>query len=306
MSPTTLGLGLFFILFPPHVKCAEFHQSPSLTVKERDRVEVHCSHNDNNLAVMLWYQQKQASPAMTLIGYGYSATEPNYEGLFKERFQLKREDTLKGSLVISNLTSADSAVYFCAASHTGGGASQAYFGGGTRLTVLEPDIPVTPPKVKVLPPSAKECEDRNKKKKKTLVCVATDFYPDHVTVFWQLNGGVNITDGVGTDNTALRDGNRRYSITSRLRVPAKKWNKASNRFTCTVRFFNGNDDIYVADHINGEEGQGGDGGMTTEDYVMSTKTAKLAYSIFIAKSTVYGLVVMALIWRLQRSSDKQM
>ena len=33
-------------------------------------------------------------------GYGYSATEPNYEGLFKERFQLKRE--LKGSLVISN------------------------------------------------------------------------------------------------------------------------------------------------------------------------------------------------------------
>lgn len=53
-----------------------------------------------------------------LIGYGYSATEPNYEGLFKERFQLKREDTLKGSLVISNLTSADSAVYFCAASHT--------------------------------------------------------------------------------------------------------------------------------------------------------------------------------------------
>ncbi|XP_055718424.1 T cell receptor beta chain MC.7.G5-like [Salvelinus fontinalis] len=306
MSPTTYGLGLFFILFPPRVKCAEFHQSPSLTVKERDRVEVHCSHNDNNLVVMLWYQQKQASPAMTLIGYGYSATEPNYEGLFQERFQLKRADTLTGSLVISNITSADSAVYFCAASHTMGGVGQAYFGGGTRLTVLEPGLTISPPKVKVLPPSTKECEDRNKKKKKTLVCVATDFYPDHVTVFWQLNGGANITDGVGTDNTALSGKNKLYSITSRLRVPAKKWNKASNRFTCTVRFFNGTTDIYVADHINGEEGQGGDGGITTEYYVRSTKTAKLAYSIFIAKSTFYGLVVMALIWKFQRSSDKQM
>ncbi|XP_071222993.1 M1-specific T cell receptor beta chain-like [Salvelinus alpinus] len=305
MSPTTYGLGLFFILFPPRVTCAEFHQSPSLTVKERDHVEVHCSHNDNSLVVMLWYQQKQASPAMTLIGYGYSAQEPNYEGLFAERFQLKRADTLTGSLVISNMTSADSAVYFCAASHTVGGASQAYFGGGTRLTVRESGLLVTPPTVKVLPPSTKECEDRNKKKKKTLVCVATDFYPDHVTVFWRLNGGANITDGVGTDNTALR-GNKLYSITSRLRVPAKKWNKASNRFTCTVRFFNGTTDIYVADHINGEEGQGGDGGITTEYYVRSTKTAKLAYSIFIAKSTFYGLVVMALIWKFQRSSDKQM
>uniref|UniRef100_A0AAZ3R1W7 Ig-like domain-containing protein n=1 Tax=Oncorhynchus tshawytscha TaxID=74940 RepID=A0AAZ3R1W7_ONCTS len=179
-----------------------------------------------------------------------------------------------------------------------------YLGNGTKLTVLEPDIPVTPPTVKVLPPSTKECEDRNKKKKKTLVCVATDFYPDHVTVFWKLNGGANITDGVGTDNTALRDENRRYSITSRLRVPAKTWNTASNRFTCTVRFFNGTDDIYVADHIDGEEG--GDGGMTTEYYVKSTQTAKLAYSFFIAKSTFYGLVVMALIWKFQRSSDKQM
>ncbi|CDQ90322.1 unnamed protein product [Oncorhynchus mykiss] len=180
------------------------------------------------------------------------------------------------------------------------GAYPAYFGEGTMLTVLEPDIPVTPPKVKVLPPSTKECEDRNKKKKKTLVCVATDFYPDHVTVFWQLNGGANITDGVGTDNTALRDENRRYSITSRLRVPAKTWNTASNRFTCTVRFFNGTDDVYVADHMNGEEGA--DGGMTTEYYVKSTQTAKLAYSIFIAKSTFYGLVVMALIWKFQVSS----
>ncbi|CAB1330455.1 unnamed protein product, partial [Coregonus sp. 'balchen'] len=186
------------------------------------------------------------------------------------------------------------------------GGYAAYFGEGTKLTVLDPNITVTKPTVKVLPPSTKECEARNKKKKKTLVCVATDFYPDHVTVSWQFNGGA-ITDGVGTDNKALRDkGGIFYSITSRLRVPAKDWNKPSNKFTCIVEFFNGTVYIEKTDHINGEEGPGGEGGMTAEYYVNSTLIAKLAYSVFIAKSTFYGLVVMVLIWKLQLSSDKQM
>ncbi|KAK6306836.1 hypothetical protein J4Q44_G00219840 [Coregonus suidteri] len=332
-----------------HVKCAEFHQSPSLTVKERDSVEVHCSHDDSSLLVMLWYQQRQASPAMTLIGYGYSTTEPNYEGLFKERFQLKRADTLKGTLVISNLTLADSAVegdvsvtlqcyhddssyYYMfwyrqrdnnnmemltyspgqdvweieppfektkytmgrpkltnssleinnvegCCENTVTSTQPAFFGNGTKLTVLDPNINVKEPTVKVLPPSTKECEARNKKKKKTL----------------------------GTDNKALRDKDGIfYSITSRLRVPAKDWNKPSNKFTCIVEFFNWTVSRNETDHINGEEGPGGDGGMTAEYYVNSTLIAKLAYSVFIAKSTFYGLVVMVLIWKLQLSSDKQM
>ncbi|CDR00434.1 unnamed protein product [Oncorhynchus mykiss] len=116
MSPTTCCLGLFFILFPCHVKCVAFSQSPSLTVKDGREAEIHCSHDDSNLLVMLWYQQRQAS--MTLIGYSYGTTEPNYEGLFEERFRQKREENLKGTLVISKLTVADSAVYFCAASRT--------------------------------------------------------------------------------------------------------------------------------------------------------------------------------------------
>uniref|UniRef100_A0A673YVJ5 Ig-like domain-containing protein n=1 Tax=Salmo trutta TaxID=8032 RepID=A0A673YVJ5_SALTR len=99
-------------------KCVAFHQSPSLTVKDGREAEIRCSHDDSNLLVMLWYQQRQASPGMTLIGYSYSTTEPNYEGLFEERFSLKRQGDLNGTLVISKLTLADSAVYFCAASRT--------------------------------------------------------------------------------------------------------------------------------------------------------------------------------------------
>uniref|UniRef100_A0A8C7CK30 Ig-like domain-containing protein n=1 Tax=Oncorhynchus kisutch TaxID=8019 RepID=A0A8C7CK30_ONCKI len=215
-------------------------QTPeAVIVRPKRSSSLSCSHNTTNVFYMYWYRRPAQSRALTLVGYLYSGTANLETDFTNDRFSLQGNAGSRGDLQISNPTTEDSGEYFCRCD-TG---SVPYFGNGTKLTVL--DIPVTPPKVKVLPPSTKECEDRNKKKKKTLVCVATDFYPDHVTVFWKLNGGANITDGVGTDNTALRDENRRYSITSRLRVPAKTWNTASNRFTCTVRFFNGTDDIYV-------------------------------------------------------------
>ncbi|CAB1335674.1 unnamed protein product [Coregonus sp. 'balchen'] len=143
--------------------------------------------------------------------------------------------------------------------------------------------------VKVLPPSTEECEARNKKKKKTLVCVATGFYPDHVTVFWQVNDH-NRTEGAGTDNKALQNDNKLYSITSRLRVPANEWHNPANRFTCNVIFYNEKGYKPGKDTISGD---------LQEYYVKSTLTAKLAYSVFIAKSTFYGLVVMVLIWKFK-------
>uniref|UniRef100_A0A8C7VBM7 Ig-like domain-containing protein n=1 Tax=Oncorhynchus mykiss TaxID=8022 RepID=A0A8C7VBM7_ONCMY len=235
----------------------EVHQIPIAILKgSKDNVQLTCNHTNPSYYTILWYQQSPGDTAMKLIGFAYYETI-TMEKSFEKHFNVSGDGSKEAYLHLLSLRSPeDSAVYYCAASQHSDPVHcanyEAHFGSGTKLTVL--DIPVTPPKVKVLPPSTKECEDRNKKKKKTLVCVATDFYPDHVTVFWQLNGGANITDGVGTDNTALRDENRRYSITSRLRVPAKTWNTASNRFTCTVRFFNGTDDVYVADHMNGEEG----------------------------------------------------
>lgn len=85
--------------------------------------------------------------------------------------------------------------------------------------------------MKVLGPSNNEC------RKKTLVCVATDFYPDHVSVSWKVDG-TEQTVGVATDSRAERAG-RYYRISSRLRVPARSWFTAGRRFTCIVRFYNG-------------------------------------------------------------------
>ena len=96
----------------------EFKQPSSKVVVEGTKeLDIPCSHDDSSLTVMLWYQHQQNSQSMILIGYTVLMGDPNYEDQFKgSRFQIKREDTLKGSLIIQQLNTSDSAVYFCAAS----------------------------------------------------------------------------------------------------------------------------------------------------------------------------------------------
>lgn len=79
-------------------------------------LRINCSHDDSSLATMLWYQHRQSSRSMSLIGYTVVYDDPNLEGQFRERFKLKREDMITGSLIIDPVKPSDSAVYFCAAS----------------------------------------------------------------------------------------------------------------------------------------------------------------------------------------------
>lgn len=155
----------------------------------------------------------------------------------------------------------------------------AYFGKGTKLTVLDPNIPVTSPMVKVLKPSKRECQDRrDKRNQKTLVCVASGFYPDHVKVTWQIDGR-NVTDNVSTDGAAQRDGNGKYyAISSRLRIPLRDWNNLDMNFTCIVSFFNGDSTVYTSDWLHGTHGH------ARVTYLHTTQSAKLSYVVLIFKS----------------------
>uniref|UniRef100_A0A8D3ABC2 Ig-like domain-containing protein n=1 Tax=Scophthalmus maximus TaxID=52904 RepID=A0A8D3ABC2_SCOMX len=212
----------------PH--CADDVISDSKTFHESSEVRINCSHDDSALAVMLWYQQAKDSLSVTLIGYGYESSQ-NYEGTFKEQFTLTRQSAVRGTLTIHGAKPSHSAVYFCQL-HCDSGTSEAYFGGGTKLTVLEYDV--KPPVVKVLGPSSRECRNlKDNERRKTLLCVASDFYPDHVSVSWRV-GGQEVSRGVATDNAALRQGEN-YKITSRLRVSAEDWFKPETEFECIVR-----------------------------------------------------------------------
>lgn len=114
---------------------------------------------------------------------------------------------------------------------------------------------ITLPKVKILPPSPGEiCSQKERDSNLTLVCVATGFYPDHVSLTWNVDGKER-ADSVSTDSTAQQDNTTLlYHISSRMKVSKEKWLDPSNKFTCIVRFYNGEDYVSVTDTIMGQKG----------------------------------------------------
>ncbi|XP_029315981.1 immunoglobulin lambda-1 light chain-like [Cottoperca gobio] len=274
------------------------HQSPSSILGNPNvSATISCNHSVSSYNVILWYQQPTGDSGLHLIGY-LLYNNPTLEDPFRQHFNVTGDGSVKSQLHVLKLRQPeDSGVYYCAAS--GQGANyEAYFGQGTKVTVLEDGLTITPPTVQVLRPSSKECGNDDAPKK-TIVCVASGFYPDHVSVSWQVDGEA-VTTGVATDNAALREDDF-YKITSRLRVSTKNWFNPETVFTCTVSFYNGTHTETYSDSLHGEEG----GGMTREKYLRSTQTAKLSYGVLIIKSSIYGACVAFLVWKLQRSAGKQ-
>ncbi|KAJ3612875.1 hypothetical protein NHX12_019132 [Muraenolepis orangiensis] len=223
-------------------------QSGELMFHPGVNVTLHCSlASDMSSHTMLWYRQHVYGEPVQFIVNEYDRRQ----GRFQATLETEQNRFL---LEIAELQPDDSGTYYCAAYH-------------------KPDHGIQTPRVEVLRPSAKECRDRKeRKRKKTLVCVASGFYPDHVTVSWHVDGKP-VTDGVATDHRALRKG-KYYQITSRLRVAAERWQTAGTKFNCTVSFFDGKKTTNYSD------------------------AAKLSYGIFIVKNIVYGIFITILAWKL--------
>ncbi|XP_037647410.1 M1-specific T cell receptor beta chain-like [Sebastes umbrosus] len=302
-------------------------QTPGLLVERGHSAQMDCSHS-MNWYDMYWFQQLPGE-SMKVIVHTVPFKQPDFGNFSQDKYSANKTVAKSGSFTVKHVEPGDNGVYFCFVTERNkekpvGGkerhneqrefrflchasslwnsnpdwvGNEPVFGYGTKLTVLDSNRSITPPTVTVLRPSQNECRNnKDEKRRKTLVCVASRFYPDHVSVFWQIDA-VNVeTDGVATDNAALWEGEH-YSITSRLRVPLREWFTPGKKFTCTVSFFNGNETVHRSDWVEGVEGPGA--GAIREKYLRITHTAKLSYVVLIFKSSVFGVFVVFLAWRLQ-------
>uniref|UniRef100_A0A8C3PUS3 Ig-like domain-containing protein n=1 Tax=Chrysolophus pictus TaxID=9089 RepID=A0A8C3PUS3_CHRPC len=168
-----------------------------------------------------------------------------------------------------------------------------FFGTGTKLTVLGKNNEIISPTVAIFSPSKQEIQQ---KKKATLVCLASGFYPDHLNLVWKVNGKER-TEGVGTDETSTSNGST-YALTSRLRISAQEWFNPLNRFECTAEFFkNGSLDL-IHKFIYGDAGCA----LTKESYLHYGNSMKLTYLILCGKAFLYAILVCTLMWKAKAGS----
>ncbi|ROL43509.1 Ig heavy chain V region 186-1, partial [Anabarilius grahami] len=76
--------------------------------------ELHCSHSSSSYNAMLWYKQTRGK-GLELIGY-LVMSSGTVEDKFKDKANLEGNANKNSVLKLKDLSSDDSAVYFCAAS----------------------------------------------------------------------------------------------------------------------------------------------------------------------------------------------
>uniref|UniRef100_A0A8C4TYQ3 Ig-like domain-containing protein n=1 Tax=Falco tinnunculus TaxID=100819 RepID=A0A8C4TYQ3_FALTI len=158
------------------------------------------------------------------------------------------------------------------------------------LAPLGKDKEILPPAVAIFSPSKQEIQQKNKA---TLVCLASGFYPDHLSLVWKMNGAER-TEGVGTDEFSTRNEST-YSLTSRLRISAQEWFNPLNRFECVANFFNNGTQESIHKFIYGDAGCA----LTEESYLWYGNSLKLTYLILCGKALLYAVLVSSLVWAAQ-------
>nr|ABU93659.1 T cell receptor beta [Gallus gallus] len=266
---------------------AEINQPSILVLKEDENTTLTCSQNDNHI-YMYWYLQ-QPGKGLQLIYSSYEVNQEN-KGDIHTGYEAKRLTKQVFRLDIISVKKNHSAIYFCASSlatrtGTGGSSTPLNFGQGTRLTVLGKNSEIIEPDVVIFSPSKQEIQE---KKKATLVCLASGFFPDHLNLVWKVNG-VKRTEGVGTDEISTSNGST-YSLTSRLRISAQEWFNPLNRFECIANFFKNGTQQSIQKIIYGDTGCD----IFKENYQRSATAGKFVYIMLIFKSILYGIFVMGM------------
>nr|ADW95889.1 T-cell receptor beta chain [Ginglymostoma cirratum] len=271
-------------------------QSPSIvSISEGHSSTLRCTLKDTAYRYMSWYRQK---PDQAIEALFYSSGKDFVTNYTSEPYQAKREDETLFSLELREAAPSHTAVYYCACNRER--RIEAYFGTGTKLVVME--HPVKFPKVTILKPSPAELRE---KRKATVVCLVTDFYPDNIQIHWYVNGEKQPENDAKIQSdpeSIIQEDNKSYSATSRIRFNEEQWLELT-KVECRVNHYtNGSEPTsYTSQfYVNAETC-----GMSKEAKAQSMTTARMTYLMVLCKSILYALFVSIIVWKSKISHSKR-
>uniref|UniRef100_A0AAY4AED8 Ig-like domain-containing protein n=1 Tax=Denticeps clupeoides TaxID=299321 RepID=A0AAY4AED8_9TELE len=249
----------------------------------RHKKTIYCEHNDSTHFYMYWYKQGSKKDMQLLVFSSAPESEAIEPPFDKSKYSTQRPVVTKFSLQIKKPVAEDSAVQALPLYRNLTQKVLALIS-FSSMSFTDPQKEIRGPVVEVLPPSEAELCKKKKKDNVTLLCVAKNFYPDHVYVSWEIDNDVKREKT--KDVPIEKDGN--YIISSRLRVPKKDW-KSGKKFTCIVYYYNGTgyepfQDRQISPSV-----------LPVGFTLQRALTAKLAYAIFVAKSFFYGFFILILV-----------
>nr|UYS90858.1 TRBV9 [Sphenodon punctatus] len=272
---------------------AIFQKPQSVVESPGGRATLDCFLEESSNPNFYWYRGQR--PGGQLEQLTFSISTGMSQNLGPEHIKGERPKDNTFTLRLTTLLANDTGTYYCAWSRQGSSGYEQTFGAGTKLTVLESEDDISPPTVTIFDPSAQELQE---KQKVTIVCLVTDFYPDHVNLTWSVDGDER-TKGVKTKEPDLDEAAKKFSLISRLRITRKEWEK-TKEIQCNV-YFDPDKRNYTGT-IRGQVCDGSDA--LKEPYLRSNNLGKLIYILLIFKSTLYGAFITGLMLRKKSMKEK--
>ncbi|KAM7176951.1 immunoglobulin kappa light chain-like [Macrochelys suwanniensis] len=255
---------------------------------------------DFNSAYIHWYRQRPgAAPERILYIQSRSATMD--AGFDSKRFEAEKIVSISTcNLKVHQLTREDAAIYYCAIWDRTYGIK--YFGSGTKLVVSNIQAKFDSTKIQVLPPSAEQDG------KVSYMCLIEDFYPDVIKVTWE-DDKKNEEKNAVHEEIWAHDANQQYSISSWLTIDKNSNKNYGCKYQHEARegflpiespdtFSNTSE---VPQTTGGCIKNAENGTMLSTDITdhFMHRTAFLIYIVLLLKSTMYYVIVLFFIYRMQ-------
>ncbi|KAM9166618.1 immunoglobulin kappa light chain-like isoform 5-T5 [Pangshura tecta] len=276
-------------------------QTPlSVTREETKTARIGCKISGEGFnidsAYIHWYRQRPEEVPERIL-YIRSLSTSMDPGFDSKKFKATNDfPTSTANLRVDQLTSKDAGTYYCATWDITYGVK--YFGSGTKLVVSNIKAKFNSTTMKILPPSTEQDG------KVSYMCLIQDFYPNVIKVTWEDENKNEEKNGVHEEIWIHRD-NESYSLSSWLTVDKN----SGKNYSCKYQHEIQNNyvpvespDKPVVTQTTGSCISKPENGTTLSTDTTDSfthRTASLIYIVLLLKSTMYYVIVLFFIYRMQ-------